>query len=124
MLPEKFFEVLKYEGVVTIVTQGENEPHLVNTWNSYLVVQDDKILIPAFAMRRTEKNSLAHDNKIKLSLGAKEVMGYKDYQGTGFVIEGTSNFLTEGETFDMMFEKFPFLTRVLEITVSSCKQMI
>lgn len=38
MLPEKFFEVLKNEGVVSLVTWGADEPHIVNTWNSYLVV--------------------------------------------------------------------------------------
>lgn len=125
MLPEKFYEVLKNEGVVTIVTNGEDQPHLVNTWNSYLVVtEDEKILIPAYAMRNTEKNALKNENKIQLALGSKEVIGYNDYQGTGFVVNGTAKFLDSGDKFDMMKEKFSFLTRVLEITVSSCKQMI
>ncbi len=30
MLTEKFYEVLKNEGIVTIVTWGEGEPHIVN----------------------------------------------------------------------------------------------
>ena len=34
--PEKFYDVLNHEGVVSIVSWGENEPHVVNTWNSYL----------------------------------------------------------------------------------------
>lgn len=125
MLTEKFLEVLKHDGVVTIVTQGENEPHLVNTWNDFLVVtEDQRILIPAAAMNKTEKNALAHDNKIKLALGTRQVKGFKDYPGTGFVVEGKANFLSEGEDFDLMKEKFDFLSRVLEITVTSCKQMI
>lgn len=48
MLSEKFYEVLGNEGIVTIVTWGKTEPHIVNEWNSYLVVtEDERILIPA-----------------------------------------------------------------------------
>ncbi|ODA41040.1 pyridoxamine 5'-phosphate oxidase family protein [Desulfosporosinus sp. BG] len=124
MLTEKFFDVLKKEGVVSIVSWGIDEPHVVNTWNSYLeVTPDERILIPAYAMRRTEKN-VNVNNKVKIALGSKEVLGYKDYQGTGFVIEGTAKYLESGSEFDMMKEKFSFLTRVLEITVTSAKQML
>ena len=124
MLTEKFFDVLKNEGVVSIVSWGIDEPHVVNTWNSYLVVtSDERILIPAYAMNRTEKN-VNQNNKVKIALGSKEVLGYKDYQGTGFVIEGTAKYLESGTEFDMMKEKFSFLTRVLEITVTSAKQML
>lgn len=124
MLTEKFFDVLKKEGVVSIVSWGVDEPHVVNTWNSFLVVtSDERILVPAYAMRKTEKN-VNQNNKIKIALGSKEVLGYKDYPGTGFVIEGTAKYLKSGSEFDMMKEKFSFLTRVLEITVTSAKQML
>ena len=124
MLTEKFFDVLKNEGVVSIVSWGTDEPHVVNTWNSYLVVtSDERILIPAYAMHKTEKN-VNQNNKIKMALGSKEVLGFRDYQGTGFVIEGTAKYLESGTEFDMMKEKFSFLTRVLEITVTSAKQML
>lgn len=124
MLAEKFKEVLKHEGVVTIVSWDESEPHLVNTWNSFLVVTpDEKLLIPAAGMRKTEKN-VNLNGGIKLALGTKEVIGFKDYQGTGFVVEGTAKFLDSGEDYDMMKEKFPFLSRVLEVTVISAEQKI
>ena len=124
MLTEKFYDVLKNEGVVSIVSWGIGEPHMVNTWNSYLVVtSDERILIPAYAMHRTEKNT-NENNKVKIALGSKEVLGYKDYQGTGFIVEGTAKYLESGAEFDMMKEKFSFLTRVLEVTVSSAKQML
>ena len=124
MLTEKFLEVLKNEGVVSIISWGIDEPHVVNTWNSYLVVtSDERILIPAYAMHRTEKN-ININNKVKMTLGSKEVLGYKDYQGTGFVVEGTAKYLQSGSEFDMMKEKFSFLTRVLEVTVTSAKQML
>jgi hypothetical protein len=124
MLAEKFFEVLKNEGVVSIVSWGVDEPHIANTWNSYLVITpDNRILIPAYAMRKTEKNTI-QNNRVKIALGSRDVLGYKDYQGTGFVVEGTAKFFESGPEYEMMKEKFSFLTRVLEITVTSAKQML
>ncbi len=124
MFNEKFNEVLTKEGVVSITSWAEENIHVVNTWNSYLVKSgENKLLIPAAGMRKTQKN-VETNNKVILTLGSKEVLGYKDYQGTGFVIEGTAKYLTSGEEFDMMKEKFPFLSRVLEITVESLKQTI
>ncbi len=122
-LSEKFLEVIKHEGVVSIMSWGV-EPHLVNTWNSYLVVtEDERILIPAYGFRKTQKN-VEVNNKVKLSLGSKEVLGYNDYQGTGFLIDGKASYMESGEEYDMMKSKFSFLTRVLEITVDNAKQML
>jgi len=123
-LPEKFYEVLQHEGVVAIVSWGDNEPHVVNTWNSYLVVtEEEHILIPAYGMRKTEKN-VRVNNRVKITLGSKEVLGYKDYQGTGFLIEGTATYIESGETYDRMKDKFSFLTRVIDVTVTAIKQTI
>ena len=122
-LSEKFLEVLQHEGVVSIVSWGV-EPHVVNTWNSYLVITDDeRILIPAYGFRKTEKNVDVNKN-VKITLGSREVLGYKDYQGTGFVINGTAKYISSGNEYDFMKQKFSFLTRVLEITVESAKQML
>ena len=124
MLTEKFYEVLKHEGVVSIVSWSSNEAHVTCTWNSYLVLtSDERILIPAAGMRSTE-GDVNNNNKVKLTLGAREVMGHNNYQGTGFEVEGTAIFLTAGSDFDMMKEKYPFLNRVLEVTVTSAKQLL
>lgn len=123
MLTEKFFDVIKHEGVVSIVSWGKDEPHVVNTWNSYVnVTSDERLLIPAAGMRRTQKNT-EQNSKVKVTLGSKEVMGYK-YPGTGFLIEGTARFVESGKEYEMMKEKFPFLSRVLEITVISATQTL
>ena len=123
MFTEKFLEVLNHEGVVSIVTCANNEAHVSNTWNSYLViVEENKILIPAAAMINTENNININPN-VKLTLGSHEVMGYR-YMGTGFLLEGSARFLKDGENFKMMKDKYPFLTRVLEVTVNSCKQTL
>lgn len=122
-LSEKFNEVLKHEGVVSIVSWGL-ETHVVNTWNSFLVVtEDERILIPAYGFRKTEKN-INVNNQVKLTLGTREVLGYKDYPGTGFLVTGTARYISSGDEYDFMKEKFSFLTRVLEITVDQAKQML
>ena len=122
-LPEKFFDVLKHEGVVTVMSWGV-EPHIVNTWNSYIVVTDDgRLLIPAYGFRKTEKN-VNVNNKIKLALGSREVLGYKDYQGRGFIVSGTALYIISGDEYEYMNMKFPFLTRVFEVTVDKATQML
>ena len=116
-------EVLQHEGVVSIMSWGV-DPHLVNTWNSYLVVtSDERILIPAYGFRKTQKN-VDVNNTVKIALGSKEVVGYNDYQGTGFIIEGTARYIESGDEYDMMKAKFSFLTRVLEVTVTKATQML
>lgn len=122
-LSDKFLEVLKHEGVVSIMSWGV-EPHLVNTWNSYLVItEDERILIPAYGFRKTQKN-VEINNTVKIAIGSKDVLGYKDYPGTGFIVLGTAAYIESGEEYDMMKNKFSFLTRVLEITVDKAKQML
>lgn len=123
MFNEKFNQVLNHDGVVSIVSWATNDAHVVNTWNKYIqVVDETRFLIPAAGMRKTEKNVLANDH-VKLTIGSHEVEGYKG-MGTGFLIEGTAKFISEGAEFDMMKTKFPFLSRVLEVTVSSAKQTL
>lgn len=123
MFTDKFMEVVSKEGVVAIVSCAENEAHVVNTWNSYLVFPDEqRIFIPAWKMLETEKK-ITQNNKVLLTLGTKEVEGRMG-PGTGYLIKGTAQFLRSGPEFDMMKSKFSFMTRVLEITVSSVKQTL
>ncbi len=123
MFTNTFREVVSNEGVVSIVTCAGNEPHVVNTWNSYLELPDsNRLLIPAWKMRKTEQNTL-QANTVLLTLGSKEVQGRMG-PGTGFLLEGTARFVKSGAEFDAMKAKFPFLTRVLEVTVTALKQTI
>ncbi len=123
MFTEKFLEVIGKEGVVSIVSCDDDGAHVANTWNSYLVTRDgDKLLIPAHAMRKTEKK-VRQNSKVLLTVGSKEVEGNRGL-GCGFLLEATAAFLTAGPEFDMMKEKFSFLTRVLEVTVTSVKQTL
>lgn len=124
MLTEKFYKVLDHEGVVSIVSWTEEEAHVTCTWNSFIeVTEDERILIPAAGMKSTEAD-IEKNNTIKLALGSRDVLGNNNYQWTGFEIVGAAAFLTEGSDYEMMKEKYPFLSRVLEVKVSSAKQLL
>lgn len=124
MFTEKFYDVLNYEGAVSITSWGNTDPHVTCTWNSYLVTkEEDIILIPAAGMTSTEKD-LAVNDQLILTLAAHQVEGFNNYQGTGFRINGKGEFLTEGPYFDEMKEKYPFIRKVLQVTVSDLKQLL
>ncbi|MDR2008580.1 MAG: pyridoxamine 5'-phosphate oxidase family protein [Alphaproteobacteria bacterium] len=124
MLSEKFYDVLKHEGSVSITSWSGGEPHVVGTWNSYLVITEDgRILAPAAGMWSLEED-LKSNNKVILLLAAREVEGFNGYQGTGFRLEGTAKLVEEGSEFTMMKEKFSFLRKVLEITPITSKQLL
>lgn len=123
MFNEIALEVLKHEGVVSITSWTTEGAHVANTWNRYVrVTEDGRLLIPAAWFTITRKN-VAVQNKVIVTFGSHEVQG-KMGMGTGFVIDGTAKFLTEGPEFDWMKEQFPFLNRVMEITPEKIRQTI
>lgn len=125
MINEKLMEVLTTppDGAIAIVTQGLSEPHVVNSWNSYVnVTAEGKLLIPVGGMIETEKN-IERNNKVKLTVTNREVQG-KAYKGTGFLIKGTAAFIKEGSEFEMMKVKFPWARAVMAITIESSDQTL
>lgn len=123
MIPEKMLEVLRYEGVVAIVTQGEEGPHVVNTWNSYIrITEDGKMLGPVGGMKKTEAN-IAHNDRVLVTLGSREVQGFHS-MGTGFLIKGTAAFVHEGRGFEEVKQSFPWARAVLEIRPESVTQTL
>jgi flavin mononucleotide-binding protein len=81
------------------------------------------LLIPAAGMNSTETD-LDVNNRIILTVGAREVEGFNGYQGTGFRITGTAKLIDEGEDYEMMKKQFSFLRKVLEIKVEEAKQLL
>lgn len=123
MIPEKMTQVLSHEGVVAIATQGEEGPHLVNTWNSYIqVTEDEHLLIPAGYMHETEAN-VAKNNHVLLTVGSREVEGANG-PGTGFLIKGTAAFIKSGPRFDTVKQRFPWARASLEVTIDSVTQTL
>lgn len=123
MFPEKLLEVLKHPGVVAIATQGQDGPHLVNTWNSYLQIPDEnRLLIPAGYMHETEAN-IARNNRVLLTIGSHEVAG-KLGPGTGFLIKGKAAFVSSGPDFDRIKVKYAWARAALAVTVESVTQTL
>ena len=122
MINQTILDVLGHEGVVAIVTQGEHEPHVVNTWNSYVQVVDEQMIIPVGGMVNTEAN-LKKNNKIQLTFGSREVQGLQ-YMGTGFLVTGQAAMETSGSKFDQVHSKFPWARAALVVTVESSKQTL
>lgn len=124
MMNETFLEVMRHEGAVTIISSSENAPgfHAVNTWNSYVQISGDKLYIPAAGMHSVQQD-IEKNNQVMLTVGSKEVIGTVGL-GAGFHLYGTADFITEGPIFNEMKEKFPFLSRVLQITVTEIDQKI
>lgn len=122
-IPEKLYEILAHEGVVSLVTQGDDEPHIANTWNSYVQVdKDNNLLAPVFGMKATEANLQKH-NKLLLTLGSKEVQGMYS-EGAGFLISASAKFIYEGEEFLNMKKKFPWSRAVIKIIPTTIKQTL
>lgn len=123
MIPETLREVLKHEGVVAIATVGEDGPHMVNTWNSYVIVSDDeRLLIPAGYMNKTEAN-VAFDDRVLLTAGSVKVRGQQG-AGTGFLVRGRASFVTSGPDFEVMKARFRWARATLAIAVESATQTI
>lgn len=123
MLDEKLLEVLKNDGVVAIVTNGADGPHVVNTWNSYIRFTDDgKMLIPAGYMHKTETN-LAGDDKVLLTMGSSRVAG-KNGPGTGFLVRGKAAMLATGPEFMRVKGRFTWARAALVVTIDSAEQTL
>jgi len=121
MISEKLLEVLKQDGVVAIATLGQDGPHMVNTWNSYIKISaDGRLLIPAGYMHRTEAN-VAFNSDILISLGSSKVTGNHG-PGAGFLIKGKAVFITSGPDFDFLKSKFEWLRATMAVTIDSATQ--
>ena len=103
MIPEKLLEVLKQDGVVAIATLGEEGPHLVNTWNSYIRITSDERLL--------------------ITLGSSKVAGNMG-PGTGFLVKGTAEIASAGADFDLIKAKFAWARAVLAVTIASATQTL
>ena len=122
MFNGKFFEVISHECAVGIATCADNEPHIVGTWNSYLTIRGDRILIPAASMKQTEAN-VVKNPKVKVNVATRDMQGLYG-PGCGFLITGTAKFIDSGEEFEELKKKFYFMTRVLEITATEVRQIL
>ena len=85
-----FRDVCEATEFVTIVTSGDDGPHVVGNWGDYmrvLGIKDDMIVFPAGRYRQTEEN-LRRNNRVQLLVASKKVQGTRS-PGQGCLM-GTS----------------------------------
>ncbi|WP_345994023.1 FMN-binding protein [Sulfurimonas sp. HSL-1716] len=120
MLSEKLKEVFEHEGVVTIIAQGKDFPHAVNTWNSYVSLCNNCLIVPVGGMNTMEK-ILENDNRVLVTAGAKEVNGLHG-QGTGFLIKGNAAILFQGKEYEEIAKRFVWARAAMKIDISDLNQ--
>ena len=120
---ELITQILQEEGSVAIVTRGKDGPHMVNTWNTYLILSKNTYLIPAGRMQQTEAN-LKEDNRVLMSFGSRAALGRSARPGAGVLITGTGVFEYEGANIDLVHERFPWARAALVITAEDTEQTL
>ena len=119
---EKLQEILTKEGAVAIVAQGEEFPHVVNTWHSYIEIDNEDIIIPVAGMKTMEE-CIAKNPSVILTLGSKEVVGIYG-PGAGFLINGGAKYEYEGKMFELMSSRFEWVRAIMRVTINKLTQTV
>jgi hypothetical protein len=110
---------------VTIVTTGDDGPHVVGNWGDYmrvLGIKENMIIFPAGRYQQTEKN-LLKNNRIQLLVASKKVQGTRS-PGQGCLITGTGEILVSGEIVDAVKAKFPWARGAMVVHVEDVKTQL
>jgi len=103
---------------VTIVTTGDDGPHVVGNWGDYmraLGIGADTIVLPAGRYRQTEQN-LRKNNRVQLLVASRKVQGTRS-PGQGYLSVGTAAIVSSGEIADAVKAKFTWARGALVIHV-------
>ena len=118
-------EVCEVTEFVTIVTAGEDGPHVVGNWGDYmrkLGIGGDTLVFPAGRYHQTEKN-LRKDNRIQLMVASRTVQGTRS-PGQGYLISGTGEILTSGDVVGAVKAKFPWARGAMVIHVEDVRAQL
>lgn len=118
-------EVCEATEFVTIVTTGDDGPHVVGNWGDYmraLGIGPDTIVLPAGRYHQTEQN-LRKNNRIQLLVASKKVQGTRS-PGQGYLIVGTAEIFTSGETADAVKAKFKWARGAMVVHVEEVKAQL
>jgi hypothetical protein len=110
---------------VTIVTMGDDGPHIVGNWGDYmrvLGIKENTIVFPAGRYQQTEKN-LRKNNRVQLLVASKKVQGTRSL-GQGCLIVGTGEILSSGDIVDAVKAKFPWPRGAMVIHVEDVKTQL
>lgn len=103
---------------VTIITSGDEGPHVVGNWGDYMRVLGigaDTLVFPAGRYRQTEQN-LRKNNRVQLLVASRKVQGTRS-AGQGYLIAGTAEIVGSGDIAAAVKAKFPWARGALVIHV-------
>ncbi|MGE5591693.1 MAG: FMN-binding protein [Bacillota bacterium] len=123
VLTSEILDILSHEAPVAIVTAGPSGPHLVGTWQSYIQVDGDSLIIPAGGYRATQAN-VESGSPLQLLVGSRDVPGPNGYPGGGFRLTGTGSFIDAGPVFERTKARFPWCHAALVVHVSTAQRLI
>lgn len=118
-------DILQATEVLTIVTSGEQGPHVVGNWGDYLRglgFDDGIIVLPAGYYHQTEKN-LRRDARIQVMAASRSVRGSHG-PGQGCVLSGRGEIVTAGPLVDKVKAKFSWARGALVIHVEEAKTQL
>jgi predicted pyridoxine 5'-phosphate oxidase superfamily flavin-nucleotide-binding protein len=110
---------------LTIVTTGDDGPHVVGNWGEYmrtLGIKEDMIVLPAGRYRKTEQN-LRKNNRVQLMVASRKVQGTRT-PGQGCLIVGTAEILDSGDVVDAVKAKFPWARGALVIRIEDVQTQL
>ncbi|OGA57942.1 MAG: hypothetical protein A3G81_22315 [Betaproteobacteria bacterium RIFCSPLOWO2_12_FULL_65_14] len=117
-------EVCDATEFVAIVTAGEDGPHVVGHWGSYMFldIQEGLIAFPVGKYQKTEQN-LRKNGRIQLLVASKKVQGTKS-PGQGCLITGSAEIIATGEVVDAVRVKFPWARGALVVRVEEWRTQL
>ena len=110
---------------VTIVTMGDDGPHVVGNWGDYmrlLGINENMLVFPVGRYHQTETN-LRRNNRIQLLVASRKVQGTRS-PGQGCLIVGTGEILHSGDIVDAVKAKFPWARGAMVIHVEDSKTQL
>lgn len=112
----------KLDSAVSIAFANNNEPHMVNTWISYIILEDDELWIPASGMKKAEE-FLKNNDTVVVSICNREILG-SIYAGCGVLIKGKAKMLNSGKAYDAIKKDFDWARAALVIHMEDIKQAL
>ncbi len=122
-MDKKVIEILEHEGPASFVTAGPDGPHMAATWNSYIEVAGDSvIIIPVGQLQKTEENIRA-GSKLQMIVASKGISGNNE-SGAGFLLKGSAEFKKTGIEFQRISSRFSWARAIMIFNIEEEKQLI
>ncbi len=118
-------DILDATEFLTIVTMGQQGPHVVANWGDYLRSlgpDGDTIILPAGHYQQTEEN-LRHNDKIQVMAASRRVQGSHG-PGQGCLLSGRGQVICSGPLADKAKAKFPWARGALVIHVEEARTQL